>query len=200
MFIPQLYHASLWAVFCVTPVLHAGCGVLVDCLMCSHGRVQSGCCADVVALSLPVTGVEHLRVTVLVRCVLCTHGEAAPVNVWNVGWWGWYASFSVARVLVAAVHGWFVVAFAIKLSNLKHCSWIKHVGQLLRLLFVLSFMSFVAMPGLFCFLHVKSHMPDTISSPSPGWSLGSCSTAFVQGTLANTCERRAAGDGQGGQG
>ena len=43
------YHASLWAVFFMPPVLHAGCGVLVECLICSHGRVHRGRCALVVS-------------------------------------------------------------------------------------------------------------------------------------------------------
>ena len=33
MCIPLSYHASLWAEFCVMPVLHAACGVLVQCLI-----------------------------------------------------------------------------------------------------------------------------------------------------------------------
>ena len=54
----------LWAVFCVMPALHAGCGVLVEYLMCLHGRVQSGSCAVVVTSSLPVASVGHRQVSV----------------------------------------------------------------------------------------------------------------------------------------
>ena len=70
--------------FCVTPVLHAGCGGMVQGLMSSHGRVQSNCCAVVVTLSLPLTSVGRLRVTVLVRCAVCVHRELVPVDVWFV--------------------------------------------------------------------------------------------------------------------
>ena len=38
----------LWDVFCATPVRHTGLDVLDYCLICSHGRVQSCCCAGVV--------------------------------------------------------------------------------------------------------------------------------------------------------
>ena len=44
MFVRLLYHATLWAVFCETPVLHACCGVLLDFFMCSYVHVQSGRC------------------------------------------------------------------------------------------------------------------------------------------------------------
>ena len=66
--IPLLYHAGLWAVFCETPVPNAGCGLLYEYMMCSHGCVQPFFCAVVVMSSLPVTSVGRLQVTVLVRC------------------------------------------------------------------------------------------------------------------------------------
>ena len=83
MFTHLLYHARLWAVLCVTLVLHTGCGVLVQYLICSHGRVRSSCCAVVVTLSWPLTSAESLRVNVwlLLHCVLCVHREGLPGNV-----------------------------------------------------------------------------------------------------------------------
>ena len=87
--IPRLYHASLRAVFYVNPVLHAGCGALVQCLMCFHGLVQYCCFAIVITSSLPVTGVGRLWATVLVRCVLCVHRGAMPDGMWIVSGRGW---------------------------------------------------------------------------------------------------------------
>lgn len=52
-------------VFCVTPVVRAGRGVLVMCLVCSHVHVQPSCCAVVATSELPLT-VGRL----LVRCAL----------------------------------------------------------------------------------------------------------------------------------
>ena len=52
-------------------VLHAGCGVLVEGLMCSHMRMQSGCCAVVVTSLWLLKIVGRLRVIALVRCCLC---------------------------------------------------------------------------------------------------------------------------------
>ena len=64
----------------MTPVMYAGCDGLVECLICSHGHVQSSCCAVVITWSLPLTNgtnvteraerTERLRVAVLVRCGL----------------------------------------------------------------------------------------------------------------------------------
>ena len=92
MLIPLCDHASLWAVFCVMLVLYAGRGVLVECLMCSHGRVHSGYGVVVVIVevisSLPVTSAGRLRVTVLVRCVLSVHRGGGPVGMRIVSWWG----------------------------------------------------------------------------------------------------------------
>ena len=84
LFIPLLYHAGLWAVYCVMPVLHAGRGVLVECLMCSRVQVQSagaGCCAVVVTSSPPVKSVGHWRATVLLHCDQCVHWEGMPVDM-----------------------------------------------------------------------------------------------------------------------
>ena len=67
MFSPLLHHASLWAGFCMTPVLLAGCDVLVECLTHSHGRVQSGCCTVVFTPSLPDTGV-HKECLLVCKC------------------------------------------------------------------------------------------------------------------------------------
>ena len=60
----QRYHPPL-AEPPADAVLHAGCVMLVECLVCSHGRVQSGCCAVVVTSSLPVMGMGRLRVTTI---------------------------------------------------------------------------------------------------------------------------------------
>ena len=48
-----MYHASLLAVFCVTPVLRTGYVVMVEGLTCLHGYVQHGCCVVVGTLSWP---------------------------------------------------------------------------------------------------------------------------------------------------
>ena len=64
--------------------MHAGCGVLVECLMWSRGQVHSGCCAVVVTPGLPVTVVGRLRVAVLVRCVMCVHRGGVPAGMWVV--------------------------------------------------------------------------------------------------------------------
>ena len=82
----RLYHASLWSVFCVTRVQHTRCGVLVSCLICTHGHVHSRCCAVVFTSSWPLMSVGRLRVTVLVRCVLCVHREGVPVDMWCARW------------------------------------------------------------------------------------------------------------------
>jgi len=50
-------------------VVHAGCGVLVECFMCSQVRVQSCSCAVVVTLSLPVAGIARVWD---VRALLCS--------------------------------------------------------------------------------------------------------------------------------
>ena len=68
-FFRLLHHASLWAVFCVTPVLHTSCGMMG--LICSHGRGQSSNCDVVVTLSRPRMSVGCLRDIVLMRCALC---------------------------------------------------------------------------------------------------------------------------------
>ena len=65
--------------------MHAGCGVLVGCLMCSHVRVQSGSCTVMLTFALSVTGVGCQRVAVLVRCVLCVHRDRGPVGMWSAG-------------------------------------------------------------------------------------------------------------------
>ena len=68
----------------MTPVLHADCGVLVECLMCSHVRVQSDCYGVVITSPLPVASVGRLRVNVLARSGLCVRTEAVPVGLWIV--------------------------------------------------------------------------------------------------------------------
>ena len=64
--------------------MHAGCGVLVEYLMCSHVLVQFGCCALVVAL-LRGTSVGRLRVTVLDSCVLRADWAGVYAEVLFVG-------------------------------------------------------------------------------------------------------------------
>ena len=81
---PLLCNARLWSVFCVTPVLRTGCGVLLQCLFYSHRRVQPSCGTVVVALSLPLASMRRLRDTVLVGCGLCGHWAGVPVAVWFV--------------------------------------------------------------------------------------------------------------------
>ena len=73
--IPRLYHASLWAVSYVNPVLHAGCGVLVECLMCSNGRVQSGCGRFGIACDRCGPCVGYCA------CALFVHGNGVPVGM-----------------------------------------------------------------------------------------------------------------------
>ena len=81
MFIRLLYHASLMAVFCVTPVLRTGYVVMVEGLTCLHGCVQYGCCVVVVNLSWPWMSVGRLRDTALVRCGLCVNGGGVLADV-----------------------------------------------------------------------------------------------------------------------
>ena len=78
LFIRLSYHACLWDVLCVTPVLHTGCGVMLQGLICSHGCVQSSCCAVVVTFSWPRTSVGCCA------CALCVHREGVPADVWCV--------------------------------------------------------------------------------------------------------------------
>ena len=79
LFICLVYHASLWAVFCVTPMLCTGYDVMVEGLPCPHGRVQYGCCVVVGTLSWPWMSVGRLRDTV--RCDLCVHGDGVLADV-----------------------------------------------------------------------------------------------------------------------
>ena len=81
LFIHLLYLASLWAVLCVTPVLHTGYDVMAEGLTCSHGRVQYGCCVVLGTLSWPWMRVGRLRDTVPVGCGLCVHGDGVPADV-----------------------------------------------------------------------------------------------------------------------
>ena len=108
LFIPILYQANLWAVFCVTPVLHAVCGVLVECLMCSHGLVPSGCCAVVVTSPLPATSAGCLWVTAVVRCVLRVRVEGGPVGMCFVSWWGRCVGLGVVYGLLGGSSPWLV--------------------------------------------------------------------------------------------
>ena len=73
--------------------------------MCSHVRVQFGCCAVVVILSLLMSA-GRVRVVVLVHCVLCVHWAGVSVEVCFVGSWR-RSPVEVFFVggLVAAVHG-----------------------------------------------------------------------------------------------
>ena len=64
----QQRHASLFAVFYVTPVLRTGYVVMVEGLTCLHGCVQYGCCVVVGTLSWPWMSVGRMRDTALVRC------------------------------------------------------------------------------------------------------------------------------------
>ena len=74
-------HASLWAVFCVPPVLRTGYGVKVQGLTCSHGRVQYGCCVVAGTLYWPWMGVGRLWDTAWVRYDLCVHGAGVLADV-----------------------------------------------------------------------------------------------------------------------
>jgi hypothetical protein len=65
----SLYHANLWTVFCMTSVPHTRCGVLVYCLICSHGHVQyrtKRCCC---AVTLPWPWMS-MGCSVTVPCVV----------------------------------------------------------------------------------------------------------------------------------
>ena len=88
LFIRLLYHASLWAVLCVKPVLHTGYDVMAKGLTCSHERVQYYCCVVVGTLSWPWLSVGRLRDTVPVRCGFCVHGDEVPADVYGAsdGW------------------------------------------------------------------------------------------------------------------
>ena len=87
--ISLLCHASIWAVFCVTPVLRTGYDVMVEGLTCPHGRVQYGCCVIVGTLSWPWMSVGRLRDTVPARCGLCVHGDGVPADVCG-SWDDWF--------------------------------------------------------------------------------------------------------------
>ena len=70
----------------MTPVLHtaAGYDVMVPGLICSHGRVQYGCCVAVATFSWPWMSVDRLRDTVSVRCLLCVHGDGVQADACGV--------------------------------------------------------------------------------------------------------------------
>ena len=50
--------------------MHPGCGELLYCLICSHGRVHSSCCAVIVTSFGPLTKVGRLQVTVVIQSPL----------------------------------------------------------------------------------------------------------------------------------
>ena len=115
LFIRLLYHASLWAVLCVTPVLHTGYGVMAEGLTCSHGHVQyvnlnvsNGCCVVVGTLSWPWMSVGRFRDTVPVRCGLCVHRDGVPADVYGASD-GWCIGLSCCSLAVWLWHGgwWF---------------------------------------------------------------------------------------------
>ena len=80
----------------MTHVLHTGYDGMAEGFMCSHGRVQYGCCVVVGSSSWPWMSVGRLRDTEPVRCGLCVgdeDGDGVPADVygasdvWRTGAW-----------------------------------------------------------------------------------------------------------------
>lgn len=65
-------------------MVHAGCGAVVEYVMCSHVSVQSGV-AVVFTLSLPTRSVGRLRVTLVKSCAMCPGQEGVTLEASFLG-------------------------------------------------------------------------------------------------------------------